>query len=461
MNDLRGREIMGWNDVIGHDHLAGWFRRQILSDRLAHAYLFEGPAGVGKKQMALIFAQAVNCSRGDADPCGECPSCGRVGAQDDPGLMIYRDIDEGSWIPRKKAIEWAGSEDLLLDAYAYLVDAGFLNPPVPGGRGSDRWDRVVLSAEKIFRRGRAPSLSQALEDLSGLEGDKVPEAAGRVGTQLFRGPQSLVYYRKSMGIDLVTARSRTEEARTIRGFLSRKRLGGRRKIVIVDDAHKMTEEAQNSLLKTLEEPPQDSLLILVLDCASELLPTIRSRCQRVGFGIIPADVLAGALENRGFEREEAQWAAGTSSGRFARALGSRREDSVVAREEILHTWREIYGGDLAGLMGEAGFLAHEEIPERGARVRRVREQLDGLILWLRDLLFVVHGASRDLLVNADLADSLSRESRRLPPQVLEQVFWAVAETSRRLDRNVDVRLALEGMALTLVSIVKDREVVPV
>ncbi len=440
---------MGWHDVIGHSHLPGWFRRQILSDRLPHAFLFEGPSGVGKKQMALALAQAVNCENRSADraadPCGTCDVCRGVAGLDDAGLMVYQDVGEGRWVSRQEAIGWAGSEDLLLEAYAALLDAGFLNPPIPTGLGEERWDRLFLSADKIVKR----DVQKALNELAGMGGDEVSDAAGRVGTELFRQPRSLVYYRKSLGIGLITPRARSESPRTVQGFLSRKRLSGSRKVVIIDDAHKMTEEAQNCLLKTLEEPPEDSLLILTMDASREILPTIRSRCQGVGFGTVPPELLAEALTGRGFSQEEAKWAAESSGGRFSIALAHRREDFLEAREEILHTWDVVCGGDLSSLLDEVGRLAHEEIPERSARVRRVREQLDQLMIWVRDLLIVARGAPRNLLVNGDLEDTLERESRRLPPETLEEIFWTVGGTCAQLDRNVDLRLALESMTLAL------------
>ncbi len=458
---------MSWNDVIGHSHLTGGFRRQILSDRLSHAYLFEGPAGVGKKRMALALAQAVNCERAcagkgadggaidGADPCGTCPACSGIPRLADAGLMVYRDVAEGRWVPRREALTWAGSEDLLFGAYAALLEGGFLNPPLPTGGGAERWDRLFPAPDKIVRR----DVRRALDELAGLGGDEVSEAAGRVGTELFRLPRSLVYYRRSLGIDLVTPRARSETARTVQGFLSRKRLSGRRKVVILDDAHKMTEEAQNCLLKTLEEPPDHSLLILILDNAQEILPTIRSRCQSVKFGTLPPERIAETLEQRGFTQEEARWAAQRSGGRFSIALARRREEVLEAREEMLHTWDVVCGGDLSSVLGEAGRLAREDIADRNSRVRNTREQLDALLIWIRDLLLVALGAPRHLLVNGDLEEILGRESRRVAPAVLEAMFWTVARTCGQLNQNVDLRLALESMALALPTAGKNRDAI--
>jgi len=450
----------GWKGIVGHDHLAAWFRRQIQAGRLGHAYLFEGPPGVGKKRMALALAQAVNCALGGQDPCGRCACCEGIRAFSDADLLVLQDIGEGRWVARSEAIGWAGSEERLLTAYAALTDAGFLTPPPPTERGGERWDRVLLAADKLYRKGGDLAPQRALDELADLGGDEVSDAVRRVGRELVQFPRSVVYYRRSLGIDLVTPRARSEELRTVRGFLSRKSLSGRHKIVIVDDAHKMTEEAQNCLLKTLEEPPEHSMLVLILDRAREVLPTIRSRCQVVHFSGIAPDVLAGALVERGFDEAEARWAADRSAGSFAGALASRRDEFLAAREGIMHTWDRVCRGDVPGVLGEIGGLAHEEIADRGARVQRVRDELDNLMLWVRDLLFTARGVPDAFIVNTDLEDVLARESRRLPPDVLERAFWAVADTGQQLGRNVDLRLALEGMVLTLVSEVKGRTGVP-
>lgn len=69
---------MGWSDVIGQDRVAGMLSRAIQADRVAHAYLFHGPDGVGKRAMALEFARALECERGLPEACGTCGPCGKV-----------------------------------------------------------------------------------------------------------------------------------------------------------------------------------------------------------------------------------------------------------------------------------------------------------------------------------------------------------------------------------------------
>ena len=89
-----------------------------------------------------------------------------------------------------------------------------------------------------------------------------------------------------------------EQVRAVQAFVSGRALAGGRKIVVIEEAHALTLEAQNALLKTLEEPPRGSLLILVCHNASRLEPTVRSRCQRVPFSPLGARDLGAILANR-------------------------------------------------------------------------------------------------------------------------------------------------------------------
>lgn len=98
---------------------------------------------------------------------------------------------------------------------------------------------------------------------------------------------------------------------------------GRWKTAIVEDAHLLSTEAANAMLKSLEEPPARSLWILVTHQSERLLSTIRSRCQRVPFSPLPEETLARFLEDRGCTPEEAASLARRGGGSPGRALALR------------------------------------------------------------------------------------------------------------------------------------------
>ena len=104
--------------------------------------------------------------------------------------------------------------------------------------------------------------------------------------------------------------------------LAMKRFEGRRRFVIVDPADAMNPQAQNALLKTLEEPPGETTLVLVASSPDALLPTIRSRCLRVPFAPIPAAALAARLELEGHAARQGA-PRGGALGRLPRARPGR------------------------------------------------------------------------------------------------------------------------------------------
>src|SRR5438034_2161709 len=107
---------------------------------------------------------------------------------------------------------------------------------------------------------------------------------------------------------------------------------GRRRVVIVDGADALMPEAQNALLKTLEEPPPASVFVLVTACPDVLLPTVRSRCQRFRFGrLAPADVAAELIARHGFSDADAHAAVALCDGSLGAALEGGAEGRVDAR----------------------------------------------------------------------------------------------------------------------------------
>lgn len=113
---------------------------------------------------------------------------------------------------------------------------------------------------------------------------------------------------------------RVETIRHLIADLELRSLEGRWKIAVIEDAHTLVPAAANAMLKTLEEPPPRTLWILVTHRPAELLPTIRSRCQRVAFAPLAEAAILGVLKARGVAAPEAAAAAALAEGSCARAL---------------------------------------------------------------------------------------------------------------------------------------------
>jgi DNA polymerase-3 subunit delta' len=184
----------------------------------------------------------------------------------------------------------------------------------------------------------------------------------------------------------------------------------RRRVFLIDPAERMNREAQNALLKTLEEPPERSALILVSARPHLLLPTVRSRCFSVGFSALrPAD-LAPLLEARGIPREEVHVRAALSEGSVGQALSLDLEARRERRGEIF---------EMLDALSSAP-AAVERLPAMAASLAGKDEPtlLDGLALlqgMLRDAARTATSeeGGDERLIHADLADALTGLGRRL------------------------------------------------
>jgi len=216
--------------------------------------------------------------------------------------------------------------------------------------------------------------------------------------------------------------------------LALRRYEGRRRFVVIDPADAMNPQAQNALLKTLEEPPDDTTLVLVASGADTLLPTIRSRCLRVSFGPIPADEIARRLEVEGREPDRARLAAALSGGSLGRALALDDEELGVRRSAVERV-AALRADDPAGWLE----LAREE-----GEKRELTEALCELLLvWLRDV--AVAQAGGDELALGDLEGETRRIAGSVAPGEVLRRREEVLQTIRGLRQNAQPVLALERL----------------
>jgi DNA polymerase-3 subunit delta' len=161
----------------------------------------------------------------------------------------------------------------------------------------------------------------------------------------------------------------------------------------------MNDAAQNALLKSLEEPPPRSHVILVSSAPQGLRQTIRSRCQRLRFGPLPRAAVAALLaERQGLDDAEARVRAARAAGSVGVALALGSEDGARVREYLLDLLERLQGLDPAGRMEAAEALEQAEDPSL---------LLTTLRSLLRDLAALRAGAPPTALVNADVAERLA------------------------------------------------------
>jgi DNA polymerase III subunit delta' len=244
----------------------------------------------------------------------------------------------------------------------------------------------------------------------------------------------------------------------IQDVIAFKPFEGRYKVFLVSDADQMTEEAQNCLLKTLEEPPPHSLLILVASRLERFVDTVVSRCQIVRFRPLAAEAVERILvERQAVAPEAARVLARLSAGSPGRALhyqASGAYDTV--------TW---LFGELAGLVPGGEFALAAELLDRtkesGDRLEDAREQLrsvlDLLTLAGRDRWMAELGCAADQQVWAGSSEAVNAALAGVSAGSARRLVEAALAARERLDQNANIKLVLEKLLLDMCSLLHSRE----
>jgi DNA polymerase-3 subunit delta' len=211
-----------------------------------------------------------------------------------------------------------------------------------------------------------------------------------------------------------------------------------RKIAIIDPATLMNLPAQNALLKTLEEPPPDSLLILVASNSGGLLPTLRSRCLCVAFGPLSRDLIAGYLEaKRAMTPEDARLIAAMSNGSLAMALELGGKELIEQRRNWIETMCSLTPGNYRSALEAAESLSANR--EQSLRF------LAWVETWYRDLL--VYSLTQDArdLMNPDIVDHVQQQAARGNTEKILSALNQAASAAARIQRNLNRRMVLEEL----------------
>lgn len=341
-----------WEQLKGHDEQRQLFRQSLAQGRMSHAYVFAGPAGIGKRQFARLLAMSVFCrdhELQELQACGECRAC--------------RGFAVGGWPDYHEVGRPDGKREILIGQLA--------------GEG-----------EKRGREGLCYELSMT------------PQASDR-------------------------------------------------RVAVINDAHCMTTEAANALLKTLEEPPAQALLLLITDSPESLLPTIRSRCQQIRFFPLSAPDICSILiqEELVEEPSEAEAVAELCEGSLETAQQLLDRDLRKLRDIVA---RELQQLDAMNSLSTAKAVL-ETIEQISGNAGEQRQNGQWLLRFVCDALRVRLQA----LVTGDLGDRLTqRLGARRGIDLLAQTLDRTIKASAQIDGMVPVNLAVTALFDDLAQILR-------
>ncbi|HET6574519.1 MAG TPA: DNA polymerase III subunit delta' [Fimbriiglobus sp.] len=327
---------MAWERIRGHDAARDQLLAAHRRGRLAHAYLFVGAPGVGKRLFAVEFAKAMLCDRPPAPltACDACPSCTQVAAETHPDFFTVR-------------------------------------------TPADKHDLPV---------------------------EEMHEFCGKLALKPARGP---------------------------------------RKVGVVEDADDFNESSANCFLKTLEEPPPGSVLILLATSAERQLPTILSRSQVVRFHPLSDAELREVLASYGVNDPD-------RVGRLVRLASGSPGQALALNDDALWAFREtLLNSVTAAKPDPVGFAAVwtkfvEEVGKESAAQReRASLVLRLLMDVLRSVLRLSVGAGDD--IDPTEREKLRRFAERTGPDHLADLLEACAEADYQIDRKVQLVLVTESL----------------
>jgi DNA polymerase-3 subunit delta' len=217
------------------------------------------------------------------------------------------------------------------------------------------------------------------------------------------------------------------------------------RVFIIEEAHRLNEASSNALLKTLEEPPKTSHLILITPRPASLLPTIRSRCQMVRFApLAPQEIEAHLLKGKQVSPADAQLLSTVSRGSIGRALSTDLESYRQQREAMMDVVSAlVLTNDRARLL-----RASEEMND-AKRKDEYEPRLDALATLIHDVWVLSLGAPVEQLLNQDLRAQLSKIVSNLDSRRAARWLSQIEQHRRGLDVNINRKVATDALFLTM------------
>lgn len=323
-----------FQDIIGQEQIKEHLQNALAAKKISHAYIINGEKSAGKEFIAKIFAMALQCEKGEANPCQECHSCKQSLSDNQPDII-----------------------------------------------------RVTHEKPNTI---------------------SVDDIRAQINNDVAIKPYSSPY-----------------------------------KVYIVNEAEKMTVQAQNAILKTLEEPPEYAVILLLTTNVNSLLPTILSRCVVLNMKPV-ADTLVKKylMEEMQVPDYKAEVCVAFARGNIGKArLLASSEDFENVKAEALSLLKYIQDMELHEIIAAIKKINDYKL--------EVSDYLDIMAIWYRDVLLFKATNDVNHLVFREEIQSLRKIARRSSYEGIESVIEALQKAKNRLNANVNFELTMELLMLEI------------
>ena len=326
--------MSGFKDVVGHKDIIRYIKNAVSQDKVSHAYILNGERGSGKKLLANLFAQTLQCEEGKEEPCYHCHSCRQAVSGNHPDIIRVTHEKPGS-----------------------------------------------ISVDDI---------------------------------------------RKQINEDIQI-----------------KPYSGKYKIYIMADADLMTVQAQNALLKTIEEPPSYAVIFLLTENADSLLPTICSRCVMLKLRNIKDQLVKKYLmEQLQIPDYKAELCTAFAQGNIGRAIMLASSDHFnEIRDEAVQLLKYIDTMELPELMDAVKRITVYKI--------EITDYLDILMIWYRDVLIYKATKNIDRVIFGEELEFIRERAKKSSYEGIETILKALEKAKELLKANVNFELVMELLLLTI------------
>lgn len=311
---------MRFADILGHEKPLNLINSYLEGSAFSGGFIFSGPEGIGKRLVAQIVAQKLNCTAADK-PCGLCESCRKIEKSAHPDLHIIQN----------------GEAQIKID------------------------DIRAILREANFRP---------------YEGEM--------------------------------------------------------KIFIIDNAHKLNLEAANSLLKILEEPPKDVLIILITHKPQNIIRTVLSRCKKIKFSPLARSRLEAVLvKDYSLDKLTAHFLSFYAEGRLGLALKLKDTLQLTQKNKLFESFV------LSSKPLERNFMDQSK--------EQLRTFLNILASWFRDIYLLKAGLPDDEIIHLDRKDDLLKLIPKFSFKQLDDIMTAISDSALYLEANINNKLLLHNL----------------